>query len=95
MVSFSLRRAHIIYAGTVQGVGFRWTVESAARSEGLTGWVRNMPDGGVEVACEGTEERILRLTKKIKDEMGSCIRSDKLNWEKPTGEFSSFTIRFF
>jgi acylphosphatase len=46
-------RRHALVTGVVQGVGFRWFVERVARSRGLGGWVRNMPDGGVELEVEG------------------------------------------
>ena len=44
---------HVVVRGRVQGVGFRWFVREAARALGLAGWVRNRPDGSVEVAAEG------------------------------------------
>ena len=46
-------RRHAYVSGIVQGVGFRWFVERAARSRGLGGWVRNLPDGSVELEVEG------------------------------------------
>ena len=89
------KRAHIIYSGTVQGVGFRWTAESVASSLGLTGWVQNSPGGTVEVVCEGNEKDINTFTKKIKLEMNNYIRSEKIDWEEPTGEFQNFNIKFY
>jgi len=89
-------RARIIYSGTVQGVGFRFTAEKIATSLGLTGWVQNSPDGTVEVLCEGTETDINIFTNKIKEAMAPYIRSEKVAWDKgATGEFSSFGIRFY
>ena len=89
------KRAHIIYSGTVQGVGFRFTAESIASSVGITGWVRNCPDGSVEVVCEGTEGAITAFMDKLKAAMDYYVRSCKVVWEKPTGEFDSFGISFF
>ena len=88
------KRAHIIYSGTVQGVGFRWAAERAANSLGLTGWVRNCPDGTVEVMCEGKEGDIHVFMNKIKKVMEHYIRSDNVDWQEATGEFDSFKITF-
>jgi acylphosphatase len=47
---------HLLVTGRVQGVGFRWYVREAAQRLGLTGWVRNRPDGSVELAADGSPE---------------------------------------
>lgn len=47
------RAIHAVVRGRVQGVGFRYSTESAARRLGLAGWVRNLPDGSVEVRAQG------------------------------------------
>ena len=49
-------RKHIIVTGEVQGVGFRYRVSRAAAHYGVTGWVRNLPDGSVEMELEGIRE---------------------------------------
>jgi acylphosphatase len=51
-------RRHIIFYGYVQGVGFRWRAVSAARQYGVSGWVRNLPDGSVEMEAEGSPRDI-------------------------------------
>lgn len=51
-------RKHIIFYGRVQGVGFRYRAEYAAENYGVTGWVRNLYDGSVEMEAEGTERGI-------------------------------------
>jgi len=55
-----------IVRGRVQGVGFRWYVEREARLLGLAGWVRNNPDGAVEVLATGTREQINALHEKLR-----------------------------
>jgi len=56
-----------IVSGRVQGVGFRWFVDREARIIGLVGWVRNNPDGNVEVLASGTEEQLANLRKRLKE----------------------------
>ena len=51
-------KQHIIFSGTVQGVGFRYTSQTLARRWGLSGWVRNLRDGRVEMFLEGEPEQI-------------------------------------
>ena len=51
-------RKHIIFHGFVQGVGFRYRMYYAARSNGVSGWVRNLYDGTVEAELEGTESAV-------------------------------------
>ena len=54
-------RRHIFFYFLVQGVGFRWHAVSKARLLGLTGWVRNLSDGSVEMEVQGTQTRIGEL----------------------------------
>ena len=89
------KRAHIIYSGSVQGVGFRFTAESMGNSLGLTGWVKNCPNGTVEVVCEGKEGDIQEFMDKIKDAFGHYIHSAKVERKKATGEFDAFGIKLY
>ena len=54
-------RKHIIFYGYVQGVGFRYRASHTARQYGISGWVRNLDDGSVEMEAEGTEKDIADL----------------------------------
>jgi acylphosphatase len=56
---------HVIVRGRVQGVGFRWFVRSEARRLGLAGWVRNLPDGTVELRAKGMESFLVTLRTAI------------------------------
>jgi acylphosphatase len=56
-----VERRHVVVYGFVQGVGFRFGVERAARSRGVAGWVRNRPDGAVEAVFEGEPEDVEAL----------------------------------
>lgn len=53
-------RARLIVSGTVQGVNFRWFVQETAKNMGINGWVKNLPDGDVEIECESETEKTYR-----------------------------------
>ena len=55
-----------IISGRVQGVGFRFFTETAAMREGIDGWVRNLPDGRVEVAAEGDADAMDRFERAVR-----------------------------
>lgn len=57
---------HVRVTGVVQGVGFRWFVREKARRLGLTGWVRNLPDGSVEVLASGDQGQIDLLVGELR-----------------------------
>ncbi|MCL5406728.1 MAG: acylphosphatase [Deltaproteobacteria bacterium] len=89
------RRVHVWISGRVQGVFFRAYTRDAGRSIGVTGWVRNLPDGRVEAVFEGDEE-------KLKKMIAWCHRGSPLSRvelvdtrdETCTGEFETFTIAY-
>ena len=85
---------HIVFSGNVQGVGFRWAVRDAANSLGITGWVMNCPDGTVEAACEGEEDKIKLMIANVKENMRGYLKSSKTRIDDAIGEFNSFEIRF-
>lgn len=60
-----MTRRHLV-SGRVQGVGFRWFVMRLAQREGLTGFVRNLPDGRVEVVATGEAVRLERLAAALR-----------------------------
>jgi len=60
-----LRRRYVII-GRVQGVGFRYFTRGAALREGVYGWVRNVPDGNVEIEAEGEAEAMERFEHRIR-----------------------------
>lgn len=89
-----LKRVHVLYSGTVQGVGFRYTVQEVASGLGLTGWVKNLRNGSVEVAAEGGEADLRELIARIDRALGYYVRSQDVSWSEATGEFDVFNIRF-
>ena len=60
-------RMHVVVSGRVQGVGFRWFVRQAAIELGLAGWVRNRPDGNVEVAADGDDAEVSRFRERLRE----------------------------
>jgi acylphosphatase len=56
-----MERRHVVVYGSVQGVGFRFSVERAANTRRVAGWVRNRPDGAVEAVFEGAPEDVEAL----------------------------------
>ena len=80
--------------GRVQGVGFRWFVREAARRLDVAGWVRNRPDGSVEVEAEGTEAAIQSLRGALDARARRRRRRPRLMIWRSTGELLArpFTI---
>ncbi len=62
-----MRARHAIVRGRVQGVGYRFFAERAARDLGVHGWVRNLPDGSVEAVAEGEDEAIARFLARLRE----------------------------
>lgn len=89
-----LKRARIYYSGRVQGVGFRFTIERIALDRGIAGWVKNLPDGRVELVGEGEEKELDDMLGRIDTEFSSYIRGKDVRWEDCPGEFQNFEIRF-
>ena len=89
-----MKSCHIIFKGMVQGVGFRYTTRNIARTLGLAGWVRNLPDGNVETKIEGEEKTINQFIKNVREEMHGYINDAEINWGDYKGEFTDFGIRF-
>ena len=83
-----------VIVGRVQGVGFRFFVEDAATVEGIAGWARNLPDGGVEVVAEGEHESLLRFEGKLRQGPPRA-RVERVEVEEraATGRHFGFAIR--
>ena len=78
------RRA--LLSGRVQGVGFRFFAERAARSFGVKGWVLNLPDGRVETVVEGEEDAVARYLEKVgRGPFGGSVASVEIEERTPEG----------
>lgn len=85
-------RRHYIFSGSVQGVGFRWRAMHAASAHGVTGWVRNLYDGSVELEAEGTEEAIDGMLLAI--ENGAFIQIENMEVKEiPVQKSRNFEVR--
>jgi len=83
----------LVVSGRVQGVGFRAFVEAAARGADLQGWVRNLPDGRVEMLVEGEPGAVDRFEATIR-QGPPLARVSSVDVEaKPAGHLSGFSIR--
>lgn len=86
-------RAHIKIRGRVQGVYYRASTLYEAQKLGLTGWVRNCPDGSVEAVAEGPREKIEALVTWCKHgPPGARVTDVNVRWEAPENTFSGFSI---
>ena len=83
----------ILFTGHVQGVGFRWTTERIASQLPLRGFVRNLPDGRVEVVVAGSAENIQQLIDQLQDHFGSGITVIERQTLEGANEFTGFVIR--
>jgi acylphosphatase len=84
----------LIIGGRVQGVGFRYFTQEVAVREGVTGWVRNRPDGKVEAYIEGEAETVTRTERALRrGPPGARVDDVEAESEPPGGEYSSFVIK--
>jgi acylphosphatase len=82
----SVVRRRVVVGGRVQGVGFRYAVDRAARSRGVGGWVRNRPDGTVEAVFEGEPEDVDSLIRLCSEgPHGAEVDQAEVVEEEPEG----------
>lgn len=85
---------HIIFTGQVQGVGFRFTAFNTANRHQLTGFVRNLPDGTVEMLAQGPAQIIDDCIRDIKKCFSNCIRETKIKEIPSDPKYKDFKITF-
>ena len=87
--------AKMIVKGRVQGVGFRWFVQQRAKSFGVSGYVRNLDNGDVEIEAEGDRGRVEELLKSVRvGPTFSKVRDVVIEWQQFTGKYYSFNTTF-
>jgi acylphosphatase len=83
----------VLYSGQVQGVGFRYTVRSVATGFEVTGSVRNLSGGGVELIAEGTKDELEAFRQAIRESgLDHFIRQEDVSWQEARSEFNGFEI---
>lgn len=88
-----MKRVHIFVKGIVQGVFFRHFTLQQAKQLGIKGWVRNLPDGRVEMVCEGSEDSIEKMIKwSKKGPQGAFVEDIDITYEEYKDEFTDFRI---
>jgi len=78
----------------VQGVGFRYTARSVARQYDVTGFVKNLPDGRVQLVVEGTTAEVGAFLASLLAEMRHCVSNVSETSGAATGRFAGFEIKF-
>lgn len=89
-----MQRLTVWYSGSVQGVGFRATVVRLARQFEVTGRVRNLEDGRVELEAEGETEELARFRDRIAMEMRRHIASHQETWSTAAGTWATFEVSY-
>ena len=95
MTEKSTERVHVFVSGRVQGVFFRANTRAEAKRLGLKGWVKNTPDGRVELVAEGPSRAVNELISWC-HKGPAYSRVDKVEFHKetPTGKYDEFSVRF-
>lgn len=86
---------HMVARGMVQGVGFRFFVRDQASRFNVTGWVKNLPDGSVEVYAEGDEEMLSAFIERVKEgPRFGRVTNMELERLEPSHAYTGFGIQF-
>jgi len=92
MAAAGIEARRVLYSGRVQGVGFRYTARRIAQQHAVTGFVRNLDDGRVELVAEGAPSEIDRLLAEILEAMTGYIRDVQVDAIPVTGKYASFDV---
>jgi acylphosphatase len=92
MTAQERQRRTVLYSGRVQGVGFRYTTRSIAQRYAVEGYVKNLPDGRVELVVEGEKRELDGLLSEIRDHFSGNLRDEKCDLQPASGEFRGFEI---
>lgn len=83
----------VLYSGKVQGVGFRYNAKAVSTGYEVSGTVKNLPDGRVELVAEGDSAELRAFLEAVRQSgLGPRIRSEDVIWAPPTGGYRGFEI---
>lgn len=89
-------RVHLIIHGYVQGVFYRASTHATALKLGLTGWVRNLPNGDVEAVFEGPADNLQKAIEWCQEgPRGARVTRIDQKWDEFSGEFSGFEVNYY
>ena len=90
----AVQRVHVLYSGTVQAVGFRYRASGLSDGRSVSGYVRNLSDGRVELVAEGERAEVDGFLAALRAEMAGLIRHEDVSWHPASDEFARFDVRF-
>ena len=82
---------HVLYSGRVQGVGFRYTAKHLSNGFAVAGYVRNCPDGRVELLAQGTKDQVDGFLAAIAQQLAGCIDKQEVQ-DQPPVDVQGFNI---
>ncbi len=86
--------AHILVQGTVQGIGYRYFVLRQAKALGITGWVKNLANGDVELEAQGDKKSLEDFIESLKTgHPWASVQQAKINWLEGNKQFDQFVIK--
>lgn len=83
----------VYFTGRVQGVGFRYSTTQVAKEYEVTGFVRNLPDGRVELVAEGVESEVAAFVQAVGERLHGFIRKTDRKVSRAPKQFTTFSIR--
>ncbi|MBT8042544.1 MAG: acylphosphatase [Pontiella sp.] len=90
-----MKRLHIVFSGRVQGVGFRYAICQIAEPFDVTGFVRNLWDGDVEIVAEGAQQVLADFLIAVRDSrLARYVTGEQLSWGSAAGEYNEFGIAY-
>ena len=91
-----LKRLHLLVEGHVQGIGFRFTTIEVASKFPVSGFVRNLPDGNVEIIAEGTESAIHDFCTALRQSrIYRYVTREHVSWSPGRGDIREFSISYY
>jgi acylphosphatase len=83
----------VLYTGTVQGVGFRYTAKTVAAGFEIVGRIRNLPDGRVELVAEGLTDELNAYRAALRESgLAGFIKDEHVKWDDAQNQFRNFEI---